>query len=59
MAAHEPAALKEGIPSPVIEIIKHRRSTDSLAEADAIIIDFGREIFGARKVQSETYARAL
>jgi 4-carboxymuconolactone decarboxylase len=57
-AAHEPAALKEGVPASVIETIKHRRSTAVLDAADAIIIDLGREIFGARKVKSETYARA-
>jgi 4-carboxymuconolactone decarboxylase len=57
-AAHEPAALKEGVPASIVEIIKHRRSTAGLEPADAIIIELGREIFGARKVRSETYARA-
>jgi 4-carboxymuconolactone decarboxylase len=57
-AAHEPAALKEGVPASIIETIKHRRSTAALDAADAMIIELGREIFGARKVMSETYARA-
>ena len=57
-AAHEPAALKEGIPQSLIEIIKHRRSVAGLDAADANIIELGREIFGARKVRPETYARA-
>lgn len=57
-AAHEPAALKEGISMSLIDIIKHRRSTAELAAADATIIELGREIFGARKVTPETYARA-
>jgi len=57
-AAHEPAALKEGISMSLIDIIKHRRSTAELAAADATIIELGREIFGARKVTPATYARA-
>ena len=39
--------------------IKHRRDTNGLAEADAIVIELGREIFGARKVTSATFARSL
>jgi 4-carboxymuconolactone decarboxylase len=58
-AAHEPAALKEGVPQAVIEAIKHRRSLDGLAPDDATIIALGREMFGARKVTSATYARAF
>ncbi len=57
--AHEGEALKEGVPQDVIDIIKYRKSTDGLAEGDAIIIDLGREAFGAKKVSSATFARAL
>lgn len=56
--AHEPEALKEGVPQSTIDIIKHRRPTDGLAEPDKIIIDLGREIFVARKVAPQTFARA-
>ena len=56
-AAHEAEALREGSRPTLIDIIRHRRSTAGLAEADAIIIELGREIFGARKVTPETYAR--
>ena len=58
-AAHEPAALDEGISPAIIDIIKHRKSTESLDEADAIVIELGREIFGSKKVASATFARAL
>ena len=58
-AAHEPAALGEGISREIIGIIKYRRDTSELAAADRIVIDLGREIFGARKVSPMTYARAL
>ena len=56
-AAHEPAALGEGISCEVIEIIKHRKDTKGLDEADVIVL--GCEIFAARKVTSATFARAL
>jgi 4-carboxymuconolactone decarboxylase len=58
-AAHEPEALGEGIPREIIEIIKHRKDTNGLDEPDAIVIELGREIFGAREVASATFARAL
>jgi len=58
-AAHEPEALKEGVPQGVIDAIKHRRATTGLDETDAVIIALGREIFGKHKVTSETFARAL
>jgi len=57
--AHEPAALAEGISPEVVDAIRYRRDTRRLAEADATVIDLGREIFGARKVAPATYARAL
>ena len=58
-AAHEPEALREGISQDIIAVIKHRLDTSGLDQADAIVIEMGREIFGARKVTSETFARAL
>jgi hypothetical protein len=57
-AAHEPAALPEGISQEIIEVIKHRGDTSGLDEADAIVIELGREIFGPRKVASATFSRA-
>lgn len=58
-AAHEPEALKEGVPVAVIDAIRHRGDLKAVDAADANIIALGREMFGARKVSSETYARAL
>lgn len=58
-AAHEAEALREGVPAAVVEAIKHERSTAGLDEADAVVIDLGREIFIHRAVSPETYARAL
>ena len=58
-AAHEPEAIAEGISPEIVDIIKHRKDTRRLAETDAIVIELGREIFGARKVASATFARSL
>ncbi|MDB5569575.1 MAG: carboxymuconolactone decarboxylase [Hyphomicrobiales bacterium] len=58
-AAHEPEALRVGVPNEVVEAIKHRKPLEGLADEDSVIIQLGREAFGKRKVSSETYARAL
>lgn len=58
-AAHEPEALKEGVPASLIDVIRHRAPLTGVDPADATIIAFGREMFGARKVSAATYATAL
>ena len=57
--AHEPEALREGIPPKIIDTIKYRKDTAALDAADAVVIELGREIFTRRKVTSATFARAL
>lgn len=58
-AAHEDEARREGVSAELIEIVRHRRALDGVAEADAVVIALGREIFGARRVSSPTFARSL
>jgi putative methionine-R-sulfoxide reductase with GAF domain/alkylhydroperoxidase family enzyme len=58
-AAHEAAALAEGIPRDVIDVVRHRKPIGGLAEEDAIVIELGREIFADRRVTPATFARAL
>jgi 4-carboxymuconolactone decarboxylase len=55
--AHEPEALKEGVPQNVIDVIKYRKSTDGLDETDATVIALGRELWRDHKVKSETFAK--
>jgi 4-carboxymuconolactone decarboxylase len=55
--AHEPEALKEGVPQNVIDVIKYRRSTEGLDETDALIIELGRQLWRDHKVASETFAQ--
>jgi 4-carboxymuconolactone decarboxylase len=56
--AHEPEAIKEGVPQNVIDVIKHRRSTAGLDETDAVVIELGRQIWRDHKVTSEIFAKA-
>ncbi|MCW5772769.1 MAG: carboxymuconolactone decarboxylase family protein [Rhodospirillaceae bacterium] len=58
-AAHERQALKEGVEPAIVEIIKHRRDTAGLAEDDALLIDFGRELLRQKKLSRAIYDRAL
>ncbi|MPZ56585.1 MAG: hypothetical protein GEU91_08835 [Rhizobiales bacterium] len=56
--AHEPEALKEGVAPAVIDIIKHRKSTDGLGETETVVIELGRQIFRDCKVAPDLFARA-
>ena len=55
-AAHETEARKEGVSDEIIDIVRHRKSTDGLDDNDAALIAFGRELFGDHRVAPETYA---
>ena len=55
--AHEPEALKEGVPQSTIDVIKYRRSTEGLDDTDALIIELGRQLWRDHKVKSETFAK--
>jgi len=54
----ELAAATHGLEPAVIDVVRYGRPTTGLAEKDAILIDFGRELFGAHTVSAATYARA-
>lgn len=58
-AAHEPQALKDGVPQETIDAIKYKKPLDGIDANDAIIVQLGREIFGARRVKPETYKIAI
>jgi 4-carboxymuconolactone decarboxylase len=57
--AHEPQGLKLGLPPETIDIVRYRKSTEGLAEKDAVIIALGREAIGKHHASSATAARAL
>jgi 4-carboxymuconolactone decarboxylase len=58
-AAHEPAALAEGLDAKIVEVVKRRRPVGRLGKREAVIIAFGRELFRKRKLSSATFARAV
>ena len=58
-AAHEKAGLKAGVEPSLVDIIKFKKPLAGVAEKEAVTIQFGRELFGQRKVSSETFAHAL
>lgn len=55
--AHEPEALKVGVPQTVIDVIKYRKGTDGLDETDAAVIALGRELWRDHKVSSATFSK--
>ena len=57
--AHEPQGLKAGLGQEIIDIVRHRKSPDGLAEKDAVVILLGREAVGKHHVSSDVAARAL
>ena len=55
---NEPAARQDGLDSAVIDTVRLRKPLTGLGEKEAILIQFGRELFGKHYVTAETYARA-
>lgn len=57
-AAHEPAAIDAGVPAATIDVVRFKKSTDGLTETEALIIEFGRQLFRERSVDADRYAAA-
>lgn len=55
-SAHERAALQAGLPPAVVEVVRKSEPVTDLASFDALIIDFGRQLFRHRQVDSESFA---
>jgi 4-carboxymuconolactone decarboxylase len=56
---HEPSAVKAGIDAKVIDVVRNNRPLTGLDERDAVVIRFGRQLFGPKKVDSATFAKAV
>ena len=52
-------AQRDGLEPAIIDRIRDHGSVTGLGEREAILIEFGRELFGSHSVSAETYARAL
>ncbi|NQV56772.1 MAG: hypothetical protein HQ503_13010 [Rhodospirillales bacterium] len=58
-AAHEPAALEEGLDAKIIDVVRNKKSTAGLPETESLIIEFGRQLFREKKVSPDKFAAAL
>lgn len=56
--AHEPEAVKVGVPRETIDAIKFDAPLTSIDLTDALVIELGRAIWRGHKVSSELFARA-
>jgi 4-carboxymuconolactone decarboxylase len=56
---NEPGALKDGLEAALIDVVRHRKPLNGVAEQEAALIQFGRELFGVHNVTTQTYATAL
>lgn len=54
----ELAALKDGLSPATIDVVRLNKPTTGLTEKEAVLIQFGRELFGRHYVSADTYARA-
>ena len=55
---NEPAALRDGLSSATIDVVRLRKPLSGVSDKEAAIIQFGRELFGRHYVTAKTYARA-
>src|SRR6185436_10356335 len=57
--AHEPSAVKAGVDAKVIDVVRRHGPLTGVADADAAVIRFGRQLFTDRKVDSATFAKVV
>jgi 4-carboxymuconolactone decarboxylase len=55
-SVREDAARAAGLEPVVIEVVRRNEPVDGLSRDDALLVDFGRQLFRARHVRSETFA---
>ncbi|MGD0965738.1 MAG: hypothetical protein ABSA57_17760 [Candidatus Acidiferrales bacterium] len=58
-ASHEPAARRAGVEPAILDIIKYSKPVAGLGEKETVIITYGRELFGQKKVSSPTFAATV
>ena len=55
-SVREDAARVAGVEPAVIDVVRHNQRVDGLSRDDALLVDFGRQLFRNRRVRSETFA---
>jgi 4-carboxymuconolactone decarboxylase len=56
---HQMQATAVGLEPAVIDVVRDRKPLTGLDEKEAVVIQIGREVFGAHQLRSDTYARAV
>jgi 4-carboxymuconolactone decarboxylase len=56
---HKQSALKAGVDANVLDVVEHGEPLTGLDEHDATVIRFGRELYGAKNVDSATFAKVV
>ena len=56
---HEATALKSGVDAKVIDIVRRGAPLTGIADEDATVIRFGRQLYTDKKVDSATFAKAV
>ena len=57
--AHEPSAVRAGIDSKVIDVVRRNAALTGVPEQDAVVIRFGRQMLTEKKVDSATFAKVV
>lgn len=55
-SVHEPAALQSGLEPALIDVIRRNGPVAGVASDDALLIEFGRQLYRQRHVASDTFA---
>ncbi|MEO8464355.1 MAG: carboxymuconolactone decarboxylase family protein [Gammaproteobacteria bacterium] len=56
---HEPAALRAGVTPAVVDVVRLNKPATDLSELDALVIDFGRQLYRTRHVSSATFSAVV
>jgi 4-carboxymuconolactone decarboxylase len=57
--AHVPAALRAGVDSKIVDVVRARGPLTGVDEQDAVVIRFGRQMLTDKHVNSATFASAV
>jgi 4-carboxymuconolactone decarboxylase len=57
-SAHAPLALEAGVRQEAVDIVAHRGPTESLIDAEAAVVRYGRELLHPRRVSDATFKAA-
>ena len=57
-AGHARQALALGVSQETLDVIANRRPLDSLSDDEALVVQYGRELFRDHRISDETYAAA-